>query len=125
MRRVQVGFRQQWASEVHFRVRTQVAGPNGTRGYLQTRGLDLDSQLTHLVGVYARGADELYVDGVLFTGRVTGDGLTVIAQMLGFDATSRWQQRLLVLLLLGPVALLVWVMGPRDTMEGRRSPHGF
>jgi hypothetical protein len=103
----------QQGSEIHFRVRTRLAGPNGTRGHLQTQGLGLGPQLTHLVAVYARGTQELYVNGVLFPEGVTGDGLTVIAQTLEFDATSHWQRGLVVLLLLGPVGGLLWALYPR------------
>jgi hypothetical protein len=103
----------QVASEIDFRVRTRLAGPNGSRGRLQTNGLDLGPQLTHLVAVSARGTAALYVNGVLFPEGVTGDGLTIIAQELNFDATSRWQRGLLVVLLLGPVAGAVWVLRPR------------
>jgi VanZ family protein len=103
----------QEASEIHFRVRTRLAGLSGSRGHLQTKGLGLQPQLTHLVAVYARGSKALYVNGVMFPEVATGDGLTVIAQMAGLDATSRWQRGLTVLLLLGPVGGLVWALRRR------------
>jgi glycopeptide antibiotics resistance protein len=98
----------QESSELHFRVRTGVAGLNGNFGNLRTKGLELGPKLTHVVAIYDRGSEELYVDGNLVPGRVPWDGLTVIARALEFDPTSRWQRGLLVVLLLGPVGALAW-----------------
>jgi hypothetical protein len=103
----------QAASEIDFRVRTRLAGLNGTRWHYQTRGLELGPRLTHLVAVYARGTTELYVDGTRFSGGVPGDAVTVIAQMMAFDASSRWQRGLVVVvLLLGLVTGAVWTLHP-------------
>ncbi len=90
--------------EVHFRVRNQVAGPNGTRLDLRTRDLGLRSRLTHVVATYNRGAEELYVNGSFFRSIVRQDGVTFIGQILNFDRGSHWQRALLVVLLLGPMA---------------------
>jgi hypothetical protein len=111
----------QAASEIDFRVRTPLAGPNGTRGHFQTKGLGLVPQLTHLVAVYARETTELYVNGVRFPGGVPGDGLTVIAQMLALDASSRWQRGLVVVLLLGSVAGAVWALRLAGVKQGTRA----
>jgi len=44
---------------------------------------------------------------------VRGDGLTFFAQVFEFDATSRWQRGLVLLLLLGPVGGLLRLLRPR------------
>jgi hypothetical protein len=102
----------QEASEIHFRVRTQVAGPGGTRMHFQSNNLGLKPMLTHLVAVYARGVEHLYVNGGLFPGSATRDGLTFFAQIFDFNAASCWQRGLVVLLLLGPIGGALWALRP-------------
>lgn len=92
-------------SEIHLRVRNRVAGLNGTRVNLRTVGLRLSPKPTHLVAIYERGTEHLYVDGVLFQKFARQDVLSLVAQTLDFNAASRWQRALLIILLLGPVAV--------------------
>jgi VanZ family protein len=103
----------QEASEIHFRVRTRVAGPDGTRMYFRSNNLGLKPMPTHLVAVYAWGVERLYVNGDLFPGSVTRDGLTFFAQTFDFNAASHWQRGLVVVLLLGPIGGALWTLRPR------------
>lgn len=91
-------------SEIHFRVRNRVAGPNGSGVYLKTTGLGLARQPTHVVAIYDRGTEQLYANGVLVQSIETRGALTLLARAVKIDPTSRWQRGLLVLLLLGPLA---------------------
>jgi hypothetical protein len=104
----------QEGSDLHFRVRTRASGLNGTIGNLRTKGLGFGPQLAHVVAVYNRGSEALYVNGSPVPRGVTWDGLTVIAWSLAFDPTSRWQRGLLVGLLFGPIAGLSWALRPRS-----------
>ena len=95
----------QVGSEIHLRVRNRLAGLNGSRVNLRTEGLRLRSKPTHLVAIYDRGIEQLYVDGVLFHSLARQDApVTFLAATLHFDVGSYWQRGLLILLLLGPVA---------------------
>ncbi len=93
--------------EIHFRVRNQVAGPNGTRLDLRTRNLGLSPKRTNLVATYDVGVVRLYVDGVCCPVAVVQDGLTFMARVLHADANLQWQRALVGILLLAPVAYLV------------------
>jgi len=95
-------------SEIYFRVRNRVAGPNGTWVYLKTMGLGLRGQPIHVVAIYDHGTEQLYANGILIQRIEMGGGLALIARELKIDPTSRWQSGLLVLMLLGPL-LCPWV----------------
>jgi len=90
-------------SEIHFRVRNPLAGPNGDRVNLRTKGLGLRPRLTHIVATYDRGREQLYVNGALVQKLMTNGGLSFLAQTLQFESNSRWQRGLLLALLLAPV----------------------
>ena len=100
----------QEGSEVHFRVRTRLAGPNGTRLELRTKGLGLSPKPTHVAVTYDRGTEQLYINGVLFESLPAQNGLTIIARVLKLNPASRWQMGLLVMLLLGPVGGGCWLV---------------
>ena len=104
--------------ELHFRVRNPAAGPNGTRWDLRTKGLGLKAEPTHVVAIYDRGTERLYVNGVLIERVVTGRGLTFLARALAFDAGSPWQKAILVVLLIGPVAGCWGALGRKCRVPG-------
>jgi hypothetical protein len=93
----------QEGSEILFRVRSRLAGPNGTRLELRTKGLGLSQTPTQVAITYDRGAKHLYVNGILFDSLPALNGITFMAWVLKFNSSSRWQMALLVILLVGPV----------------------
>jgi VanZ family protein len=93
-------------SEVSFRVRNHVAGANGSNLNLTTTELHLKPTITHLVAVYDRGREHLYVNGQERLTTIVLRGLPGIVNTFGFDVDSRWQGGWVVVLLTGPVGVL-------------------
>ena len=93
-------------SEIDFRVRNHVAGANGSRLNLTTRGLQLQPTIIHLVAVYDRGREHLYVNGHERHTTFVRGGLPGIVSAFGFDNDSGWQVGWVVFLLTGPVGVL-------------------
>ncbi len=101
----------QEGSEIHFRVRNWIAGPNGVRVDLRTKNLGLSPVPTHIVAIYDRGIEQLYINGVHFHSLKISGGLALIATALGMDTPSYWQRGpFLVVLLLGPLGVFWWVL---------------
>lgn len=97
-------------SEIRFRVRSALAGPNGTRLELRTKGLGLGRKPTHVAVTYDRGTEQFYVNGVLLESLPAHNGLTFMAWVLKFNAASGWQIGLLAILLIGPVGGGCWLV---------------
>ena len=108
----------QQGSEFVFRVRTSIAGPNGTALNLKSQGLGLGTEPTHLVATYDRGVEHLFVNGAHVQCLKVSGALTLLTTVLKFNADSHWQTGLLALVLLAPVAVGVWFLCVKDAVFG-------
>ncbi len=104
----------QQGSEIVFRVRTPIAGPNGTDLNLHSKGLGLSPEPTHLVAIYNRGVEHLFVNGAHVQSLKVYGPLALMAQVLKINAASGWQTGLVASLLLIPVAIGAWFLRGRD-----------
>ena len=77
---------------------------------LRTKNLGLSPVPTHIVAIYDRGIEQLYINGVHFQSLKISGGLTLIATALRMDTPSYWQRGLLVVLLLGPLGVFWWAL---------------
>ena len=59
--------------DVHFRVRTPLTGPNGSRIRLKAKAVLRDREIHHLVATFNRGVERLVVDGRPTGGVIRGD----------------------------------------------------